>query len=280
MIERDPLLAKKLTKTGLSNKESAVYAALLQSGGAFPSKVAEATKLNRTTVYKILENLSVRGLVTELQKKRKLFYQVENPRNVERFAQSQVTIARRRLETTRTLLPTLEGLFANVVNKPVVRYFEGKDGVLSVYNDHIAVSKPYEMLAFSNTASLLTFLSGTFKMNYLNQKARLGITTRAVLPDTEVDMRYIETIYAAFPKKILPKVKHVPRTLFPYDSDITIYADNKVSIINFSGPQFVGTIIEDKTIHDMMKMIFELAWAGVDSTARINSKKKSTQSAH
>lgn len=37
-----------------------------------------------------------------------------------------------------------------------------------------------------------------------------------------------------------------------------------MSIINFSEPQFSGTIIEDKTIHDMMVMVFELSWLGAD----------------
>ena len=255
MIEFDQNLAEKLKKVGLSDKEASVYTALLLSGGAYPSKVAEITKLN-----KILESLSIRGLVTELEKKNKLFYQVENPRNVERYAQSQITRAKRQLEQTHTLLPTLEGLFAHAENKPVVRFFEGQEGLLRVYEDHVNVGKSYEMLAFSNTADLMQFLTEEFRVKYIKQKEKTGITTRAILPDQDVDINYNETIYAKFPKKIWPKLKHVPRKMFPYKSDVTIYGENKVSIINFGEPQFAGTIIEDKVIHNMMKMVFELSW--------------------
>lgn len=263
MTENTEAITKKLKKIGLSDKESAVYTTLLLTGGAFPSRIAELTKLNRTTVYKILENLAVRGLVSEITKSKKVFYQVENPKNVTRFAQSQVTLAKRRSESALELLPLLEGLYSNSANKPVVRFFEGREGVLRVYEDHVSVTKPYEMLSFSNTADLMEFLTEDFRINYIKKKEKIGVTTRAILPDTEVDVKYNQTIYAKFPKKIWPKIKNVPRKVFPYKSDLTIYGENKVSVINFSEPQFAGTIIEDKTIHDMMQMVFELAWVGV-----------------
>jgi len=263
MIEVDYKLVEKLEKSGFSNKEALVYVALLLSGGAYPSKIAEITKLNRSTVYKILEVLSVRGLVIELEKRNKLFYQAEKPKNIERFARSRVTMARRELEGAQTILPVLEGLYSNTENKPVVRFFEGEEGILRIYQDHVAVDKKYEQLAFSNTADLMKFIPEDFRVDYIKKKAKLGITTRAILPDQEVDIKYNETIYGNFPKKIWPVLKHVPRKKFPYKSDLTIYGENKVSIINFNEPQFAGTIIEDKVVHDMMTMIFELSWKGL-----------------
>lgn len=261
-MDIDPKLSEKLRKTGLSQKEAAVYMALIEMGGGFPSKIAEMTKLNRSTVYKVLSNLSVYGLISEIEKRKKFFYQPEHPRSIKRFAQSRVTAAQRGLEGTEIILPVLEGLFANASNKPVVRFFEGVEGVLRVYEDHVTDKTPYEMLAFSNTADLMQLLSEDFRLKYIKRKEKLGITTRAILPDQKVDIQYNQTIYKNFPKNIWPKLKHVSRKVFPYKSDLTIYEEKKVSIINFNGPQFSGTIIEDQVIHDMMKMIFELAWQG------------------
>lgn len=266
-MELEPKLAKSLEKAGLQEKEALVYAALLSSGGGFPSKIAKITALNRTTVYGILETLSIRGLVSELEKRNKLFYQIEQPKKLERYAKSKIAMAEEAYERARSLLPELEGLYSLAPNKPVVRFFEGSEGVLRVYEDHVSVDKPYEMLAFSNTSDLMQFISEKFRNDYIRKKEKFGITTRAILPDQEVDVNYNQTIYANFSEKIWPKLKHVPRSVFPYKSDLTIYGDNKVSVINFSEPQPAGTIIEDKTVHDMMKMIFELAWAGVNSNS-------------
>lgn len=259
----DIQLAQKLEQAGLSDKEALIYATLVDAGGAFPSKIAELTKLNRTTVYKILEVMAVRGLVTEIEKRKKLFYQAEPPKNLRRYVGSKVTMARRELEHIETLIPKLEGLFANTPNKPIVKFYEGEEGVLEVYRDHVNVDGKYEMLAFSNTADLMQFLTEDFRNDYIKKKAKLGITTRAILPDTDVDLNYNETFYVNFPKTIWPKLKHVPRKMYPFKSDLTIYGKNKVSIINFNAPQFAGTIIEDQVIHDLMVMIFELSWNGI-----------------
>lgn len=265
-MEIDTNLANRLKKAGLGDKEALIYSTLITLGGAYPTRIAEVTGLNRSTTYKILTDLSIKGLVTELEKGKKLFYQAENPKKIQKYTNYQITLAKQNLEELEKVMPTLEGLFSNSENKPVVRFFEGREGVLKVYEDHVDVKKPYEMIAFSNTSDLMQFITEKFREDYIKKKVKLGITTRAILPDQEIDINYNETIYKKFPKKIWPKLKHVPRNKFPYKSDITIYGENKVSIINFNEPQPVGTIIEDKIIHDMMKMIFELSWAGVDQT--------------
>ena len=46
-----------------------------------------------------------------------------------------------------------------------LRFFDGKEGVLNVYLDHVEVSKPYEMLSFSNTAELMKFITPEFRKN-------------------------------------------------------------------------------------------------------------------
>jgi len=163
MTEYNISLAQKLSRAGLSEKEAQIYTFLVESGGAFPTDIAKHTGLNRTTTYKILDTLSVRGLVTELEKRKKYFYQAESPKSLERFVNSQMTIAKRQIESLEHVLPVLEGLYNASPNKPVVRFFEGEEGVLNVYRNHVEVEKPYEMLSFSNTADLMKFITPEFR---------------------------------------------------------------------------------------------------------------------
>lgn len=256
-------LAKKLERSGLSEKEASIYAYLLETGGAFPSDIAKHTGLNRTTTYKILAGLSIKGLVTELEKRKKFFYQAENPKSLERFASSQITIAKRQVESLGQILPILEGLYRASPNKPTIRFFEGEEGVLNVYRDHVEGNNRYEMLSFSNTSDLMDFITPKFRDEYIKKKEKIGITTRAILPNTDLDVGYNEEIYRNFPKKIWVKIKNISKKDFPSKCDLTIYGKNKVSIINFNEPKMAGTIIEDQVIHDMMKMIFELSWNGI-----------------
>jgi sugar-specific transcriptional regulator TrmB len=256
-------LPATLEKIGLSEKEALIYASLMTLGGAFPSQIAEQAKLNRTTVYKILLGLSIKGLVNEIKKKNKIFYQVEKPDKLLRYAKSQVTLAHDRVEKAERLIPDFEGLYSALTDKPKILYFEGIDGILSIYEDQINTTKKYEMLAFSNASELENVFPEKFFENYRRSKEKIGITTRGIIPDTEKDKTFVPRLYEGFDKEVVPQTKYVSASEFSFKGEITIYSDNKVSIVNLNKEQLTGLIIEDETIHNMMRMIFELSWKGI-----------------
>ena len=69
-------ITRHLEKIGLNDKSALIYSTLLTMGGAYPSALADATRINRSTVYKILLDLSIKGLVTEIERSKKLYYQI------------------------------------------------------------------------------------------------------------------------------------------------------------------------------------------------------------
>ncbi|HSR89388.1 MAG TPA: helix-turn-helix domain-containing protein [Candidatus Udaeobacter sp.] len=251
-----------LRKIGLSEKEAAIYSAVLDLGFAFPSKIAEITKLNRSTVYKILMNLSVKGLLTEIEKNKKICYQIERPQKLMLFAKEQVSLAEDRLEETKKIIPNIEGLFSAISNKPKVRFFEGLDGILNVYEDHISETEPYEMLGYSNVEELMKVMPEPFKKKYIKAKEKNEITARGIFPNNQFGIDYGKKIYQETNKKFWPKIRFIPADQFPFKGEVTIYGKNKVSIIDFHENFLIGIIIEDLTIAGMMRMIFELAWKG------------------
>ena len=58
-------------------------------------------------------------------------------------------------------------------------------------------------------------------------------------------------------------MRFVSKESFPFKGEITVYGTNKVAIVNLNKEYLTGLIIEDETIHNMMKMIFELSWKGI-----------------
>ncbi len=261
-----PDIQKQLIKAGLSEKESAIYAALLHLGGAYPSKIAEITKINRSTVYKILLDLSVKGLVNEIEKKNKIFYQVENPNRLIRYAKDKVTIAKDALEKTERMIPDIEQLYNVFAHKPKVTYFEGLENVIHIYEDHLQMKQPYEMLAWSNTQYIENLLKLDFFFHYRKTKEAKKITTRAIVPDTLSDKSFVHLAYEkiGIAETFWPVARFVPVKEFSVSGEITIYGEDKVSIVNLNKDTLTGTLIQDKTIHDMMKMIFELSWKGAE----------------
>jgi predicted transcriptional regulator len=247
---------------GLSEKAATIYLALLEMGGAFPSHLASKTKINRSTTYKILVDLSVKGLVNEIKKGKKIYYQVEKPNKLMRYAKSRVSVVQDAYDHLEEIYPEIEGLFSLLPNKPKVLYFEGKESVLSIYEDHVSGKKSYEMLGFAFIPKVLEFFDEAYFVEYRRKKAQLGITSRGIFPAGSESESYADNIYGDSPKHIRPSVRYIPKEQFPFAGEITIYGDNKVSIINLDKHGLMGVIFEDKTFHEMMRAIFELAWKG------------------
>ena len=253
-------LVKELQKTGFTDKESLIYVSLLELGGAYPSKIAEYSGIKRATTYNILMTLSVRGLINEIEKRNKLFYQIEMPNKLINYSSTRVKLAEDGLERAKKLLPDIEGLFSLIGEKPKVLFFEGSDTILAICNDMISGCGNYEMLAFSNASTFKNLLTEEQLKKFIQEKEKLNISTRGIVPDTEEDRTYDSDVFKGIKKELWPVMRYIPKEDFPYEAEITIYGTNKVSITKLGGPNIIGVIIEDKIIHDMMRMIYELAW--------------------
>ena len=253
-------LIRHLEKTGLSEKAAIVYTTLLQMGGAYPSALATATHLNRSTIYKILLDLSVKGLVTEIERGKKLFYQIEKPEKLLRYSRNQSEMAREAYDKTRDLIPELEGIFSLNPHKPIIRYYPDAEGVVSIYEDMVSENKKYEMVSFSHGEAFKNYLPKQSLFNFVKAKERNGITTRAIIPDTESNRTYNEDVFKGIKKEYWPNIRFVPQEVFPFEAEMTLYAGNKLAITKLRGDKLMGVVVEDKLVHDMFKMIFELLW--------------------
>ncbi len=261
MDEADKLV-KDLTQSGLSPKAALVYAFLLKEGGAYPSAIAAKTRLNRSTVYKVLAELTIQGLVNEIERGKKLYYTAENPSRIVRFASRKAETAKDAAEHAEQLLPNLLELFEARGAKPRMRYFEGQDAVLSIYEDHIAKTKPYEMLAIANSTDVLSYLPEQFYRKFRKRKVELGITTRGLIPESEASRGIISGLYSEVPKRFQPVVRYLPAGKFPLSGEIVIYRTDRVSIVEVGSGHISGIIVEGAGFNAMMRSIFELAWVG------------------
>src|SRR3990172_2100439 len=75
----DKMYQEILKQTGLSENESIIYELLLDLGVAKAGEVAKKSPLKRSLVYKILEDLTKKGLVSQITKENKKHFQVEPP---------------------------------------------------------------------------------------------------------------------------------------------------------------------------------------------------------
>jgi HTH-type transcriptional regulator, sugar sensing transcriptional regulator len=257
-------IINQLRKAGLNEKASKVYLTILEFGGGYPSAISKKAGLQRSTTYDLLQKLSEEGLVSEIEKKDKKYYQINDPDKLLKFAKNRIEKEEEKLKNVKKILPELEGLMFLSGNKPKVKFYQGLDGVMDVYSDHVNVTETYEMVAYSNAAGFMKLIPEDFKKKYYKKKQKFEIVTRGIVPDTQLDKKYNKLTYKrhGIKEKYLPKIRFVSKEIFPYEGEITMYGDNRISLINFKNNSYVGVIIEDVDLHNMMRMICELAWVG------------------
>jgi sugar-specific transcriptional regulator TrmB len=251
------------TSLGFDEKEAQLYLAGLTLGAAPASEYATCTGIHRITSYNLLEELVTRGYFTVVRKLRAKFYAPVSP-------EYMALEARKNAESIENALPALKLLQSSHYCPPKVQYFEGIDGIRSVYQD-ILTSKT-EILTFANVAVNRSVWPEYDE--YIQERILAGISLRGIYPDHADE----KSTHGADAEKF-QEIRCVPAADFDFQSDITLY-DHKVAICSFlAGSKFekdlFGIIIEGKEVTETHRQIFEMAWRYAETKNSSTAPKKS-----
>ncbi|MFA5871599.1 MAG: helix-turn-helix domain-containing protein [Parcubacteria group bacterium] len=235
-----------LKKFGLSEKEAEVYLAALELGEATGFRIYKKTELKKPTVYYILDELQKRGLVSQTKKGKKRYFVAEDPGKIRKKIEDNP-------KSFDEILPELRSIFNRKATKPIIRFYEGRQGLEEVYADTLKYKG--EILAFASE-QIFHSLGQEFSESYVEKRIKAGIPVRAVMPSTEnLQKNYIEKDLAQ-----LRATKLINPRKYNFPIEINIYA-NKVALISFRDE--LGLIIESDEINRMTKMMFEFFWVAL-----------------
>lgn len=244
-----------LSQAGLSEKEAAVYEALLSLGKAGMGKLVAKLPYKRANTYNLVADLMTKGLVVEgLERGRKVF-SVENPNKLlELIGQQEERLAQAK-GSLETILPTLKSTYALSLNKPGIRIFEGVEGIKQVIEDTIINNPQKKLNTFSDIAGYISYLKDWNTTSYAPKRKRLGIFERVIIPDNPVAIEFMK----AYQGKDVTDIVFIDHKKFPFATEVNIYS-NKVSFITHSEQSHIGVIIDNQEIFTTMSSIFELYW--------------------
>lgn len=244
-------LEKKLLDFGLTEKEAKVYISLLEIGTSLVTDVAKKAGIKRSTAYVVLESLAKHGLVSITERKNIRLY---SPAPPERLVQNLEEKSRRLIELVgiaKSVLPELKSYFAGAGPKPKIQFFEGVEGIKSVYEDTLTSSE--DIRAFASIESMHATLPGFFP-DYYRRRAAKGIWINAIFPDTPEARERI-----SHNKEEKRRASLVPADKFSFTPEVNMY-DNKVVFMSLK--EKFALVIESEELADAFKKIFELAWIG------------------
>ncbi|HCC49551.1 MAG: hypothetical protein A2445_02745 [Candidatus Jacksonbacteria bacterium RIFOXYC2_FULL_44_29] len=249
MINIDSNLQSALSDLGFSDKETKVYLALLELGRGTVSVIARSAGINRTTGYNILDLLVSKGLVSISGKEPKEEYVAQSPDIITTFLKDKIAQYELQLKKSANLVPRLKSIH-NISDRPKVKFYEGKAGLVEVYEDTLTSHEAIR--AYATVDDMHKALPDYFP-KYYARRAKKGIAIRGIIPQTETAIERVK--YNEEEKR---EVALIPADKFYFSPEINIY-DNKVMIASWR--EKLGIIIESAEIADAMKKIYELAWA-------------------
>jgi len=123
-----------LIKLGLSKEECAVYLALVARGALSVSDLSIRTKLFRPAVYKAIDALKEKNLVSTTPKGKRILFSAAHPEKLS----SLLSDLSQKLQEK---LPELLSVYEKKEKRPTFTFLEGREGIRSVYKDIITVLK-------------------------------------------------------------------------------------------------------------------------------------------
>ena len=234
-----------LEKIGLEEREAKVYLAVLELNESTVLPIAKKSGIERTYCYPILETLGEKGLVSFVEKNGRRRYSAAPPKTLK-------SLLVEKLNDFDKVLPDLEGLYKGSAARPRVRYFEGENGIRSLYEEVLGEAKE---VWFLGSISDLTENLPDFS-DYVKRQIRAKIKIRDLVRRDDKAVEISKTY-----KKPNQEMRFLPKGV-SFATDNMIWND-KVVMVSY-GQDLHAVSIESPEIAQTQKAIFELAWRGAE----------------
>jgi HTH-type transcriptional regulator, sugar sensing transcriptional regulator len=226
-----------------------VYLAALEIGRATADQLAKHAKIVRPTTYVQIKSLMEKGLMSTYEEGKKTYFAPESPEALRRVLDQQKEQMRTREDELSRLIPGLTQMFASAGERPVVRFFPGKEGIeqLRVLSLKTKTKRHSFIYSYESMASLF---SSEERKAYTERRIAEGIEVRSIISTKESEMKnnYPEIT------KLLP----VPADILPIKTDLVIW-DGKLNIV-FYGSKPFGVLLESGDVAQSFQATFDLLW--------------------
>jgi len=241
-------------KLGFSDKEAAVYLALLRLDTATATQISKKTGINRTSSYDILDSLMQKGLISKFKKEKKAFFHAGDPKRLisyfEREKEENSKLLGRRQKDVEAALPELASLLQPEKSaKPRVTFYEGEKGMREAYEDTLTSKET--ILAYANVQTMHEGLPNFFP-GYYKRRAQAGVSIKAILPNNDLSRERASHDNTEARESIV--LADANQTFSP---EVNIYNDK---MLIASWKEKMAVIVESKELADLQRLIYNLLW--------------------
>ncbi len=253
------MLEKFLRDIGLNDKELAIYLELLKLENCSVLDLSKKTKILRTTIYPILNDLEQKGLISRVQVGKKINFQAEAPEKLNTFIETQKLKLAEQSKLASEYIPQLKSLSRQTGEKPVIKVYDGREGIIKANEESFGYDKenPNDISYFIYPFDLLEkFFSGSEI-----QKARGVRLTKHIKSKSLYTYSKGERGSDEYSRRI-----RIDGAKYPVKCDISIYRDRVR--IHTLGKSLSSVLIKSQDIADTLKSLFELIFDHLDKKSK------------
>lgn len=242
-------MKKQLSVIGFSDREVAVYLALLRVGPRSVRQLAEEAGINRGTAYEVLKSLQEKGAVSFYHKEKKQYFAAEDPGKLRTILKKEREAIDHAEQEFERMLPELRALYDKDGERPIVRYYD-KTRIRLILQDVLDVTATSDEKIYYvySAVHVRESIYESFE-NFSKERIDRGISVKVIALGTGGDLRGLDER-----KWLKNKDAKVASTY------ILIYS-GKVACISLDAlGDPVGLIIENQGIHDVQKLVFNQLW--------------------
>jgi len=246
-------LLEKLDILDLNPDEAKIYLELLHEPSTH-LRLSHVTSINRTKVYRLIENLEKKSLVSRRIDDRGTFLVSSDPAALEIAIINQETRLKEQRIALSQLVPQLQTLAKNDAKAFVVRTYEGIEGIKQMLWHELDAKG--ELLGFIGNQTLEDLINDhSWAEKHRNRSVEAGYTIREII-NSDLDLNSF-TSNKEFMKRY--QYRFLPNEQFYFNETMDIY-NNTVAVGHWRKNQKVGVEIISKSYANMMRQFFETLW--------------------
>lgn len=231
---------KELIEFGLTENEAEAYLTLLKLGESRTGNLSKETKINRSLIYRVLESLKNKGLVSEVIRENRSYFSANNPKNLKKIIEEKA-------QNLNELLPKLMSIKKEESDSMKIEIYSGLNGIKTILRDNLEGVKEFYVLGAGNEFAALT---DHFYDQYYTIRIQRKISQK-ILFKAEAKERAIKVSKSALSEtRVLDSSYKVPMATIIYKS--------KIAFVSWPDKKVI--LIESKNISAGFKEQFEILW--------------------
>lgn len=257
-----------LTELGLSENETKVYMEAIKHKKIAPFTLARAIGIPRTTVYDIMLNLALKGLITVQQsqglEKRQTWIVAKNPSTL----RDMLFMQRKKLANVEVdlidILPQLKGEYAKHIDNTDFQFYPGIEGAKQVMSQTISATGNDTLRVYESLMPMDTLGKQIINKD-VDSGLRVKRTTNMSIKSLVALNKWTKHVLAYQYKRNadyvhLHNFRSIDNPLFAIHLDLSLLGDT-VRVVCAQENEAWGLVIKSGQLAKTLASVFDVLWA-------------------